>query len=36
MNDCTFNVVRVAASISTTPVNTAGTVEMITNASRID
>ena len=36
MKDCTFNVVRVAASIRTTPINTAGTVETTTNASRND
>ena len=36
MNDCTFNVVRVAASISTTPMSTAGTVDTTTNASRSD
>ena len=36
MNDCTFIVVRVAASIRTTPASTAGTVEMTTKASRSD
>ena len=36
MNDCTFSVVRVTASISTTPMSTAGTVETTTNASRSD
>ena len=36
MNDCTFSVVRVAASINTTPISTAGTVDTTTNASRSD
>ena len=36
MNDCTLIVVPVAASMSTTPARTAGTVETTTNASRSD
>jgi hypothetical protein len=36
MNDSTFNVVRVKASIKTTPINTAGTVDTTTKASRND
>ena len=36
MNDCTFSVVRVTNSISTTPMSTAGTVETTTNARRSD
>ena len=36
MNDCTFSVVPVTNSISTTPISTAGTVETTTNARRND
>ena len=36
MNDCTFNVVPVTSSISSTPQMTAGTADTTANASRND